>query len=265
MQRLMSAAAEQLELDALRDWHAVARATGCSPDWALVEVGNLLCSVCPSEPNILINRVFGFHRQTDAAALRDALSVYDDAGIGRCFLHVLTDDLDAKAGLEAAGYERYRGWMKFLRTGVSIEPPDSDFSIRVIDRHHAEDFARIVSNAFDFEPTFRPTLAALTESTIWQLHMSFDGEQPAGTGGVFVANGGAYFDFGATDPDFRQRGCQTAVLKARIAAAADAGVGYMTTMTGEAVPGDKQHSYSNIVKCGFEEAYLRENWIPAGS
>jgi hypothetical protein len=33
-------------------------------------------------------------------------------------------------------------------------------------------------------------------------------------------------------------------------------------MTGEAVPGDKQHSYRNIQKAGFKEAYLRENWIP---
>jgi hypothetical protein len=36
-------------------------------------------------------------------------------------------------------------------------------------------------------------------------------------------------------------------------------------MTGEAVPGDDQHSYHNIERAGFEEAYLRENWIPAGS
>jgi hypothetical protein len=33
-------------------------------------------------------------------------------------------------------------------------------------------------------------------------------------------------------------------------------------MTGEAVPGDPQHSYGNIVKAGFAEAYLRENWVP---
>lgn len=34
------------------------------------------------------------------------------------------------------------------------------------------------------------------------------------------------------------------------------------TMTGEAVPGDPQHSYGNIRKNGFAEAYLRENWVP---
>ena len=34
-------------------------------------------------------------------------------------------------------------------------------------------------------------------------------------------------------------------------------------MTGEAVPGDAQHSYSNILRAGFAESYLRENWISA--
>jgi hypothetical protein len=33
-------------------------------------------------------------------------------------------------------------------------------------------------------------------------------------------------------------------------------------MTGEAVPGDPQHCYSNIMKRGFAETCLRENWIP---
>jgi len=28
------------------------------------------------------------------------------------------------------------------------------------------------------------------------------------------------------------------------------------------VPGDPQHSYANIKRCGFQETYLRENWQP---
>ena len=44
--------------------------------------------------------------------------------------------------------------------------------------------------------------------------------------------------------------------------AADMGCKNLYTMTGEAVPDDPQHSYSNILRAGFEEAYLRENWVP---
>ncbi len=73
----------------------------------------------------------------------------------------------------------------------------------------------------------------------------------------------AALDWGATHPGFRRRGGQTAVLAARIRFALEQGCETICTMTGEAVPGDPQHSYSNIMKSGFAEAYLRENWIPA--
>ena len=80
-----------------------------------------------------------------------------------------------------------------------------------------------------------------------------------------MKDGIGYLDFGATHPDFRRRGGQTGILNTRITAALDAGCTSIVTMTGEAVPGDAQHSYSNIQRAGFEEAYLRENWIPAGT
>jgi hypothetical protein len=35
------------------------------------------------------------------------------------------------------------------------------------------------------------------------------------------------------------------------------------TCTGVSVPGDPQHSYNNILKAGFKEDYIRENYAPA--
>ena len=37
------------------------------------------------------------------------------------------------------------------------------------------------------------------------------------------------------------------------------------TATGEEVPGDPQHSYANILRMGFEEGYIRENFAPPRS
>ena len=53
------------------------------------------------------------------------------------------------------------------------------------------------------------------------------------------------------------------MLSARIRYAFEVGCKTISTTTGEAVPGDPQHSYGNITKSGFEEAYLRENLVPA--
>ena len=72
----------------------------------------------------------------------------------------------------------------------------------------------------------------------------------------------AGLDFGATAPAFRQQGSQSALMAARIAHAASLGCHTLMTCTGEDVPGDPQHSYSNILRAGFEPTYLRENFAP---
>ena len=122
-----------------------------------------------------------------------------------------------------------------------------------------------VHAAFDFETGFQPAIAALVDADNWHAYMSFDGETPAGTGALYMRAGTAYLDFGATSPACRRRGSQSALLHTRLSAALDAGCSEVVTMTGEAVPGDAQHSYRNIQRAGFAEAYLRENWIPVGS
>jgi hypothetical protein len=40
------------------------------------------------------------------------------------------------------------------------------------------------------------------------------------------------------------------------------GCSVLFTMTGEDVPGDAQHSYRNIMRAGFREGCLRDNWAP---
>lgn len=44
--------------------------------------------------------------------------------------------------------------------------------------------------------------------------------------------------------------------------ALDLGCREMYTCTGEAVPGDPQHSFKNIAKAGFTETYVRDNYAP---
>ena len=92
--------------------------------------------------------------------------------------------------------------------------------------------------------------------------MSFDGDTAAGVGAMFVSGESAWMDFGATSPEYRMRGSQGAILERRMQLALNLGCRWMYTCTGVDVPGDPQHSYKNIRRAGFEEAYLRANWAP---
>ena len=58
------------------------------------------------------------------------------------------------------------------------------------------------------------------------------------------------------------RGCQSALLRARVLDALELGCEIMGTATGEEVPGDPQHSYSNIMRAGFRPEVTRGNFAP---
>ena len=88
--------------------------------------------------------------------------------------------------------------MKFSRRSGDIQPITTDLSVRPIGSESAEDFAAIAGPAFDFLPDFQPALASLVDASGWRVFMSFDGKTPAGTGAVFMRDGVAYLDFGAT-------------------------------------------------------------------
>lgn len=78
-----------------------------------------------------------------------------------------------------------------------------------------------------------------------------------------MQDGVAYFEWGATLPAHRRCGGQGAIVVRRIEDAVALGCRLLTTATGEAVEGDPQHSYHNILRAGFRPAYLRENYTGA--
>ena len=253
----------------MQAWHAAFERFGIPGyDWRIERVGDALCSVSSSDPSILLNRVLGLgsERPPSEDQLRAIRDIYDAAGIERFFLHVVPawKGEDTNSLLEATGYQKYRGWMKFVRGGGEVRAAKTDLEVRPVGPEYGEAFASIAAPAFGLLDVSH-ALVALLPSVQGQLtFMSFDGDRPAGTGAVFIDDTTAALDWGATHPDFRRRGGQTAVLGRRIRCALDLGCDTICTATGEAVPGDPQHSYNNILKNGFEEAYLRENWIPAG-
>jgi GNAT superfamily N-acetyltransferase len=261
-------ALEQIEELALLRWHAAtSRSADINFDWRLEQVGDALCSVSSEEPSILLNRVLslGSRQEPSKKQLGAIRDVYTAAGVSRFFLHLHPEHRGPTvlADLSAARYRRHRGWMKFTRGREPVGAAVTDLCVRQIGKQDARAFAVIAGTAFGLLPTSRGALATLAESPGWNLYMSFDGDRPAGTGAIFVDGGIGYLDWAATLPEYRRRGSQSALLSARLRHALDAGCTEVIVMTGEAVPGDFQHSYGNILRAGFSECYCRDNWIPA--
>jgi hypothetical protein len=151
--------------------------------------------------------------------------------------------------------------MKFARERERVVRAQSDLVVRVAGAEQRETFAQIAHEAFGLPKDVAPLTKALCGRPGWHSFMSFAGETPAGIGALYVDDGVGWLGFGATLPEFRGRGGQAAILAARLEAALDAGCRLVVTETGEAVAGDPQHSYKNILKAGFRELYLRENFV----
>ncbi len=231
----------------------------------LENIEGIVCSASSVEPSILINRCFVHNRDAlhDVSAILAVKQFYDDLGIREFFLHVTTSDPESKATLEQAGMKKSRGWMKFARDLTPATARNSDLTIRKIGKENAEDFARIVVPCFDMTESSIPLVASIVNHPNYHLYMGFEGQSSAATGALFYKDGIAYCDWGSTHSDFRGRGFQGALLAHRINDAIQMGAEVIYTATGEDVPGDPQHSYKNILRYGFTENYLRENWVPA--
>lgn len=228
------------------------------------DIGGVVCSTSAAEPSILINRCF----VTRASATKELEIIsavkqfYTDAGVGEFFMHVPESDPESRRTLEKAGMKKSRGWMKFTRDLTPATARNADLDIREIGPEHAKDFARIVLPCFDMTDAFIPVIAAAISQPGFHFYMGFEGGAPAATGALYYKDGVAQCDWGSTHPDFRGRGFQGSLLARRINEAIEMGATNIYTATGEDVPGDPQHSYKNILRYGFTENYLRENWVP---
>lgn len=261
---------EHIERAALVDLHAAASEDiVASLGISASEIGSAFVSVAGALPPsaIVINRSVGFGADGDTGdeRLRQIIDAYETAGVERYFLCLFPGigDEAIVPRLERHGLAKARGWQKFSRGRVAVQGMASNLRTRLVGPEYGEDFGRIVADAFDLGAEAGPWLARLPGREGWHIFMSFDGDEPAGAGALYIEDDLAWTDFGATRPEFRRRRSQGALLAQRIECALDHGCTKIFTCTGEAAAGDEQHSYRNILRSGFEIDYLRQNYAPA--
>jgi hypothetical protein len=95
----------------------------------------------------------------------------------------------------------------------------------------------------------------------WTAFVARDGDEPAGAAAVWIGEGAAYLGFAATLPVQRGKGAQSSLLAVRLARAREAGCELVVTETGELREGSPSNSYRNILRAGFREEHVVENWI----
>ena len=165
--------------------------------------------------------------------------------------------------LRARGLGPGWGWMQFTRPG-SEPPPETRGSVRiatVADDASARAFGSIVRRGYGLPEAAEPFLAGAARADGWTAFLALDGDVPAGAAAVWVGDGAAYLGFAATLPEHRGKGAQATLLAARLDLARARGCEVVVTETGERRDDLPSNSYRNILRAGFREEHVVENWI----
>jgi len=229
------------------------------------DVGAATCLTCRGiEPAVVFRRVvrLGVGRATNESELEDVLAHMNTQGLSYAVpVAPQSQPSDLASWLEKRGFTRGYAWMKFCRPCDVVPQARSDLEIRVIDRELGREFGRVVAEAFGLPPAVVPWVGALAGRPNWVCVMAFARATPIAAGAVYINGEHAWLGFGATLASHRCQGAQSALLARRLSEAAAHGARVVVTETGERLPDKPSHSYRNIVRAGFQEMYLRQNYM----
>lgn len=222
--------------------------------------------LAPCVPVAYFNRAIGFTGAgfIDESGLDRVIGLFDAAGVADFWIQVTPEAapqaflgwIAARAFVLAS---RPR-WAKFARGTADPPEPRSALEIRPATTADAGAIARIVTDAYGLPQNLRPWVAALVGRPGWQFHVACLEGTPVGTGALFVNGGSAWLGFAATLAQHRGLGAQSALLAARIAAAARSGCTTVVTETGEPKDDEPNPSLANIRRAGFVQVCSRLNF-----
>jgi GNAT superfamily N-acetyltransferase len=244
---------------------AEAAAYGSFNDAAALPVLRVAGATCYATPalsgNTMLNRAVGLGVDgpvTDAV-LDEIDAFFREAGVRYGVSLAPQAPPELAAGLRERGFTDGYAWMKFRRG--TDHPPVVETSLRIEQATGDADVAGVLAGAYGLPISAGAAFDRLGGSGDWHVLLAHDGTVPVGAGALFVHQGVGWLGAAGTLPEHRGKGAQSALLAARIALAHELGLDAVTTETGERVADRPAGSYRNILRAGFEEAYLRPNLL----
>jgi ribosomal protein S18 acetylase RimI-like enzyme len=121
------------------------------------------------------------------------------------------------------------------------------------------DFAQVLSLAFDIPMSIVDQTAQFTaveySDAKWRRYLAFMEGQPASLACMYVGEKASSLAVMGTVPRYRNRGCQTALLRQCLADAAEAGSELIVSQTGSGSTSER-----NMIRAGFQVAYTKMLW-----
>lgn len=259
-----STLAEDSEVAAWLDlWRAVPAPTALESGMHYETIGTAVALVNESAPVWLLNRVLklGIDRPASDDDLDALVALYANKGLDFAVsLAPQARPADLEGRLLARGFEKINVWAKMVRGAQDCAPPVADFRIEEAGPERASLFAEVAAAGFGTPPAWQALFRAAVGRPRSHAYLAFEGEAPAGVGVLSVHEGVGHLNTAATLPASRERGVQGALMAHRIRAGLALGCRAFATETG-LLRDSVNHSYHNMLRCGFRLAYERPNYV----
>lgn len=227
------------------------------PGADLRRFGRVVATRLPAlRDHVPYNKARGFSAD-DEHAFDDIAAFYAETG-QRASVEVWAGDAteDLHRGLLTAGLAPTAPTVTLhARLAGPRGAPTPDIQVRHLESHDAR-YLDVLLRGYGVDPEAEPLRRMLTiehDSRLRRYLALVDGE-PVAAAALFTLDGTSLFAGAATLPNFRHRGCQTALIARRLAdASADSNMAVATAAF--ASP-----SHDNLTRHGFEITHTRTVW-----
>lgn len=173
---------------------------------------------------------------------------------------------EAEEWLGERGYERCGGRVVFVRDAVAPLPPAAeapDIELYELNEEwEGESFSALAREALELPEIAEQLAIMLPSKDSWRCYTAVlaEGNLIAATGATMIEGEVAQLTLDATLPQARGRGCNRALLRRRLADAAEAGCRIAFAELDEADPASFEAASRNLLALGFEQAATSSCW-----
>lgn len=257
---------ERIERQAWADLYAAAEGEIAeSVSARSVAIESAVAGIASHIDVLAFNRVLGLGLEgaSEPAHLDALIDAYAGAAVRRFFVQLApgAQPTALPDWLMERGFRHYNNWVKLSRNTDALPLHSGEVRVECIGPERAGEFSALFVSAFDWPDVIQPWVAALIGRPGWRFYLAYLDDRAIATGGMFIDGATAWLDFASTHPSFRGRGAQTALIERRIRDAAAAGVRTLVTETAEDTQEKPSISKRNLIRCGFQVAYHRPNYL----
>ncbi len=227
----------------------------------LEESSSFIATLAKSEDFKIYNRVFalGVASPVTESELEHLIDLYRQAGLP--FVIRLSPEAqpsELPQWLEAKGFTPGMRTARFFRRLDEPIPITHHLHIIPVNVKIASQFAYIACR--EQNPMLQKWLLTTLERIGRYHYVVMDDETPVATGVLYVQGKVGWLGWASTLPARRRKGAHQALLAHRINEARRLGCTLLSAETREDTPEDPNPSYHNLLRAGFQFAYLRPHY-----